>query len=210
VDIVQRKKIIKLVFGPGGLAEAKDIIEYEMKKENIDQLWPANDKRYMEKVTNQLLKHSLELHWNNHLELRWTNNNAESLNHVLKQMTNWKPQDLPKLLEQLKDLSQAQQNEVERSIFQRGQLKLVESLATLTTRPEVWLQMDMEKKKIVKTKVRRATNPGRVTSATGHLTVHGTPSKGRKPGQRKRPRTNRTEPVAKKKENTRAFDSRKR
>jgi hypothetical protein len=59
--------------------------------------------------------------------------------------------------------------------------------------------MDMEKKKLVKTKVRRATNSGRVTSATGHLTVHGTPSKGRKPGQRKRPRTNRTEPVAKKK-----------
>ena len=32
----------------------------------------------------------------------WTNNNCESINHVIKQYTLWRPQQLPDLIEKLR------------------------------------------------------------------------------------------------------------
>lgn len=204
LDVSQRNKLINSVFGTDGLAEAEDSIEFQLKKDNIARMWPQKDARYLEKMTTQLLKHSLELHWDGHLNIGWTNNNAESVNHVLKQLVQWKPQDLPQLVDKLHKLVTAQSNEIERAIIQRGELKLVDSLSYLALKPDVWLKMDAEKKKLARNKILKAPSApsGHITSASGHLTVNGTPSKGRKPGQRKRPRAIRTqssnEPISKK------------
>ena len=51
----------------------------------------------------------------------WTNNNCESINHVLKLAVDWKKQDLPTLIEStINDLIEAQTIEVERAIIGRG------------------------------------------------------------------------------------------
>ena len=51
----------------------------------------------------------------------WTNNNSESINHVLKLAVNWRPQALPTLIETtLNDLIKAQYIEAERAIICRG------------------------------------------------------------------------------------------
>jgi len=38
----------------------------------------------------------------------WTNNNAQSMNHVLKQMVHWRPQKLLELIANLRTLVEAQ------------------------------------------------------------------------------------------------------
>ena len=46
---------------------------------------------------------------------RWTNNNCVSVNHVIKQYTQWWPQQLPDLVDKLRDLVRGQYTEADRA-----------------------------------------------------------------------------------------------
>ena len=46
----------------------------------------------------------------------WTNNNAESLNHVLKKETNWRPQKLDELVKTIKKRVRDQYNNKTRTL----------------------------------------------------------------------------------------------
>ena len=46
----------------------------------------------------------------------WTNNNSESINHVLKQVVQWRSQKLPELVSRLRTLVDAQFIEADRAM----------------------------------------------------------------------------------------------
>jgi hypothetical protein len=54
----------------------------------------------------------------------WTNNNAESLNHVFKQLTDWKPQPLPELCNLLSNHIVAQFKNLESAMVDMGKFRL--------------------------------------------------------------------------------------
>jgi len=68
----------------------------------------------------------------------WTNNNAESINHVLKQFTQWKPQQLPDLIDKLRQLVSGQFVEADRAIVSRGDLVLAPSHNKHRLTVDVW------------------------------------------------------------------------
>jgi len=118
----------------------------------------------------------------------WTNNNAESVNHVLKQFTQWKPQQLPDLVDKLRQLVTAQFNEADRAIIGRGDFVLAASHAKHRLTVDVWSAMsDGRRDKVAKACV-RPTAPPSSTSTDGSLTVLLTPGAGKKPHQKRRRR----------------------
>ena len=57
----------------------------------------------------------------------WTNNNCESLNHVLKQAIDWRSKPLVPLVEKLQDLADGQFKELRSAMLGTGEYKLADS-----------------------------------------------------------------------------------
>jgi hypothetical protein len=51
----------------------------------------------------------------------WISNNVECMNHVLKNVTNWRLQKLPDLVQSIKAIAAAQQRNAERAMYGEGQ-----------------------------------------------------------------------------------------
>jgi hypothetical protein len=71
----------------------------------------------------------------------WTNNNAESTNHVLKTMCDWKKINLVALVSSLHLHINAQYLELERAVYGQEGLKLAPAYTSLGKRGDDWLRM---------------------------------------------------------------------
>ena len=125
---------------------------------------------------------------------QWTNNNCESLNHVLKQTIDWKSQPLMDLIESVKERVESQFKELRRSIVGMGKFMLAESHEQFSVSRGVWAKKTlaeqdrhykrfkdfvMKDKRIVKTR-------------DGQSNVVAPRTKGKQINQCKRKRTERT------------------
>lgn len=142
-----------------------------------------------------LRDHVLRPSWDNKTDPRWTNNNAESINHVLKQETKWQPQHTPELIETLYGVYQLQDKELSRSLIGRGNYILAPRYAHHSVDPVMWSSMD-PKLKLAKIAAfrskRRPDVRGTVLSTDGNLRVPQAKSAGKKPHQRRRQRAERS------------------
>src|SRR6218665_1704944 len=128
----------------------------------------------------------------------WTNNNSESINHVLKQVVQWRPNQLPDLIDRMKSLVDGQYADADRALCGRGDFSLQPQWATHRLTVDVWSKMTpSQRQKAIK---RCFCLPGPPTSLSsdGVLTVPTTPGQGKKLNQKKRCRTNRTTTTVKK------------
>jgi len=94
----------------------------------------------------------------------WTNNNCESINHVLKQAVDWRPQQLPVLIDTLRQLVESQYTEADRAMCGVGDFVL--------------------RGKAVAACFKLGQSVS--TASDGGITVPNTPGGGKKPHQRKR------------------------
>ena len=122
----------------------------------------------------------------------WTNNNCESVNHVIKQYTQWRPQQLPDLINKLRDLVRGQYTEADRALCGRGDLQLVRTHAKHRIDIESWKSMSAaQRQKASDACFRQTIVVPSSTSTDNTLTVPTTPGAGKKPHQRKRQRNER-------------------
>lgn len=139
--------------------------------------------------------HVLGPAWAHGTTPRWTNNNAESMNHILKQQTKWKLQNLPDLIDKLDAVVRLQEKELERSLVDRGDYIVAPSYAAYKIDPQTWCTMDAKTKaaKISAFRCKRKAGVrNTVLSSDGTLRVSQTKSAGKKPHQRRRKRAERT------------------
>ncbi|GFO17840.1 hypothetical protein PoB_004434500 [Plakobranchus ocellatus] len=117
----------------------------------------------------------------------WTNNLAESLNHVLKQTTNWRNLNLPAPVEALNDLVHGQSKEIERSLIGRGDLMLHEQFLRFRMTADAWQALPGGKRKKHMsrfTKRIRDSNLQVSRGWEGDLLENAPKDKGRKLGQK--------------------------
>ena len=78
-----------------------------------------------------ILKENMNTIWENpqFIGFHWTNNNSESLNHILKMSINWTPQALINLIETLRNVVGGLYQDVTRAIVGRGQFRLAEDFS---------------------------------------------------------------------------------
>ena len=129
----------------------------------------------------------------------WTNNNSESINHVIKQFTQWRPQQLPDLVDKLRQLVNGQYCEADRAMLGRGDFMLVPSHAKHRLTVDVWGSMSAAQREKAGRACFTLPAPPSSTSTDGSMTVPLTPGAGKKPHQRKRHRAERTTTVSVKK-----------
>jgi len=120
----------------------------------------------------------------------WTNNNAESVNYVLKQFTRWKPQQLPDLIDKLRQLVTGQFNAADRAIIggARGDFVLAASHPKHRLTVDVWSAMSDGRRDKVSKACCQPPAPPSSTSTDGSLTMPLTPGASKKPHQKRRRR----------------------
>jgi len=103
---MQRHAIIGCLFGAGGAAAtaaSTDLVAFDDCIENYPKTVlcsaPANIQQYIDSRIIHLLRLNVLAS-----EMEWTNNNAESVNHILKQVIQRRPQQLPDLIRKLPGL----------------------------------------------------------------------------------------------------------
>lgn len=123
----------------------------------------------------------------------WTNNNSESINHVLKSYTQWRVQQLPDLVEKLRLLVESQQIEADRSLCGRGDFELKPAYANHRLTIDIWKEMnDAQRSRSSSACFRLKSSVLSSTSTDGQMAIPVTPGRGKKPCQRKRPPNERT------------------
>lgn len=203
----ERKKITKQIFDLNGLTSSEDQVQLEEKLLEVTKEIKKTTPEFIDYFQTILLpkiNETLQTIWRYpSICMHWTNNNCESLNHVLKMKINWTPQNIPRLIETLREVVTSQYIDAERSLIRRGNFRLSESFRVFEQPREEWREKSKEQKerymkKILKTplvKEKRRTS----ISKDQKLWIYTAPGGGKKKGQRKRMRNAKTTTVLKKK-----------
>ena len=78
----------------------------------------------------------------------WTNNNAESMHHVMKIDANWKPHNTPELIKLLSDMVRLQMIDLQRSLYGLiGNFRLIGPFRKFAIREDIFRQKSEEDKR---------------------------------------------------------------
>jgi len=192
-----RKTIVDRLFGDSRLASADNVIAFDaavvatkfLEKGLVEA--PDDTRNYVPTRIVMLLRLNLSAG-----QPRWTNNNCEAINHVLKQSVQWQLQQLPMLIGHLSDLVDAQHGEADRAMCGRGDCYLAPTHVQHRHTPDTWSAMlDKQRQKAADACFKFQLKPAMTTSSDNKVTGPTTPGGGKKPHQRKRQRPERSTTV---------------
>ena len=205
VDKYDKKNILDKIFGDDGLVHADDTICFDEKCEELETLSQSISKnflRYFQKRLKDLLNAKRkDPEIASQTDKMWTNNNCESVNHVLKQAIEWKSKPLLDFILYVNGLVDAQFKDLKRALVSTGQFRLADSHRQFAISKSVWAnKTDDERNRLFRRfRAFEQKNARFVTSTDGQSEVVVPRTKGQKIGQRKRKRTERTVTVPMKK-----------
>ena len=205
VDKADRQKNLGMIFHEDGLIDANDSICFDAKSEEIEKVSKDLSSKFHRYFQNKLKKNLQErVHQpivSGVIDKPWTNNNSESLNHVLKQAIDWKSKPLLDLITILATLIETQFKDLRKSLVGVGEYKLSETHAHFSVSRTMWVSKTNEERDRLYKRFRLFTpkDTKTVTSTDGKMTVIQPRSLGKKIGQIKRKKTDRTVTVKKQK-----------
>jgi len=109
---------------------------------------------------------------------RWTSNNCESVNHMLKQAIDWRPQQLPDLIDTLRQLVNSQYTEADRAMCGVGDFVLRSSFVKHRLTIDAWRTMTVKQRNKAIAgcfKLAQSTE----TASDGGMTLPNTPGGGK-------------------------------
>jgi len=119
----EQRAVMDALFGTAGLISCTEVVSFDacaMKLQTAElRNTPAVFYDYVLRRVFPLM-HQNALSGNS----KWSNNNAESVNHVLKQAIDWRPQQLPELIRILHKLVESQYTEANRAMCAVGDFVL--------------------------------------------------------------------------------------
>ena len=177
-----RYRLSTMVFGEKGVVATEDSHEYEAKVACLHravQDLPIGDGKNMlvRYLNNKFLPVVLDrvVVPNQRLGLgtKWTTNNCESINHVLKQVVNWKPQPRPQLVEKLQTEVEVQHKDIKHAIFGRGNFVLAPGFGHFKSSEQEWHALTKVQQEALFNKLliarKRGKEPRQVTSTNQKL-----------------------------------------
>lgn len=187
----ERKELFDAIYGSAGLMSCSDISSFDATVQQLVQgimvRSPPQFTAYFEGHVVPLLRANAAAGRNT-----WTNNNCEAVNHVLKQYTQWRPQQLPDLVIQLRDLINGQHLEADRALIGLGDFDLQRTHMKHRVTVDAWRAMSETQRLHLSNACFKWPTVPSSTSADGTFTVPLTPGAGKKRQQRKRRRTEKT------------------
>ena len=109
----ERSSIKAALFGPDGVSSADDQIVFDYRLERAEKLWTetceaSGDPKHVQYFEDRLAR-MLKTNFDTKTQIPWvadlgdwTNNNCESMNHVLKNSVDWQTQPITTLVHNLK------------------------------------------------------------------------------------------------------------
>jgi hypothetical protein len=201
--MIKRAEIIELLFGTEGIVNADDTIDFETK--SVEPKTKVQDHPQFINYFDHQLKDRLDSfvniprRKNNEMSDKlWTNNNAESINHVFKVAVNWKPQSTPELINKIYDCVDIQILHLRRALHSSGDYVLAPIQEHYRIPERIWRCKSTEDKHNVfkcflQDKIRKRPYSAMITSTDGkYAVVNKAKTLAKKPGQHKRARTERT------------------
>jgi hypothetical protein len=202
IDNKERLRLMDIIFGPDGLVDADTSLQFEEKattlKDDLCKYPKLAD--YFDKQVKPRLKSFVNIPRRENDEIgqkMWTNNNSESINHVFKVAVNWKPQSTPDLIQKLHDCVTTQFLHLRGSLHGHGDYCLSPSDRHYFIPDQVWRCKGKEEKDNIFERFLKDLSRKRkmqmVTSSNGqYAVVNKAKSVAKKPAQRKRPRSEKT------------------
>lgn len=195
----QNKPVLAAVFGDAGVTAANSRVVFDARLAHATSLAHSNNfGDYFSNRLSPLLQHNVDTsqqqHFPTNVDTRWTNNNSESANHMLKVAIAWKPKSLLDLVAKLSELVRGQYEEVERALINPGDYKLDAAFDRFYTHRHIWRTLSDEQRtrhikkfyNTCKTATQTVTSSNLITSV--RMPAHG----GKKKGQTTRKRATRT------------------
>lgn len=145
-----RAHVLQKIFGDGGLVESEDEVVFSIRQDSVEALIEEECARFKPYFTSQLapkLKQNLQtVQHNNFVSSRWTNNNAESINHILKLLVDWRAQPLLDLVRKLHELVRVHYLDVQRAMVGEGNFILSPEFEKFCVQPAVWEKKSTEQR----------------------------------------------------------------
>lgn len=178
---------------------------YCSRKDDLDfyfHKYPRFHNYWERRIERKVKKYVYEPIRNGDISQLWTNNNSESMNNRLKQVAEWKQHRLPELVERLAMVSRIQIMNLRRTLYGQGDFKLYGGSKHFTVGKSDWMKMSGTDKDNTFAKFlndtkhldkENSSTAKYITSKAGTFKcVKPKASAGKKPGQRRRPRAERT------------------
>lgn len=201
-----RNSIVDRIFGEHGLAVAEDSVIYCEREGELltacsklsDKLVTHMTKTVLPAVHNFVFKPKQQHSW---LDSLWMNNRSESMNHVLKIEIDWKPQRIHELIDHLFRTVKLQISDLRRALYGHGNFALWSPFTKFSVVYAIWhMKSEDEKSKLFNNFLHACPNtvtytkPKVIASVNAEIHMPLKKSIATKPGQRKRPRTERARP----------------
>ena len=188
----------KLVFGCEGVTAARDSFDEEQRTEKLTEACQNLPQSALQYIQRHILPKLAANRRNG--RPNWTNNNAESMNHVIKTTTQWRKQKMPNLIDKLRtEVVNYQYSNVRSAIIGTGEFSLAPDSQRYSVEPNVWSGMSVDRRRRALDDLladrKSSSHVGKanrqIASSDGRLHVR-TPPGGRKPHQRRRGLSERT------------------
>lgn len=193
----QVRVIQQEIFGEDGLLSSADTSAFDLRGMELQEQYAyqipsfaAYFDKLLQVLRNQIYKPTID----GFIPLNWTNNNCESINHILKLCTNWKLLKVPELIKKLHNIVKLQEADVRKAVHGQGNYELSPLATTFRVPHSVWMTMTSEAKEAAMSKFYKGTirESKMVVSCDQKLTIPATPKQAKKPGQKTRCKATRT------------------
>ena len=166
-----RIELINRVYGKSGLVNADDSIVFDVRKSEIESILENRPlvRKYCQDSVFPLVRDFVFVPRKKHnLPLSWSNNNAESANHMLKSHNEWKMLNLVSLIQKLGEILTMQDRDVQRAMFGLGNYNLSSHMLHHRISVQRWSVMSAKDRN---NRVHRFINDCRVSLSHGHLST---------------------------------------
>ena len=205
MKLKEKNMVLKTIFGDNGVINADDDLSLEFRLAVAEHTFPPEGCSYFESIKTILQENynASQTPTFKNLKTYWTNNNSESMNHVIKQKIQWKPCNLVELIENLHELVKQQYKEARRALVGYGKYELCTEFSQFKLTPSKWVLLTTREREKIFLNFLSSKKPwsGKFFSISndGKKKVIFPKHKGKKPGQRKRCRSVKTTTVTIKK-----------
>ena len=197
-----RQNVMNKLFDQDGPVDSNTTVDFDVRADEIDsttkEKYPVFAHYFESNLKPRLQKYVFQPNRRREDDKLWTNNNAESLNNILKLTTNWRPKCTSELIDKLYRETKLQFSDYRSALHDTGNYRLVSSEKHYLVNGAVWRCRSEEEKcelfsAFLGDKKKRQRQKY-ITSKGGQLSVpNKTKGTAKKPNAKKRPVNVRTQ-----------------
>ena len=196
-----RESVMDKIFGTDGITDANCTIDFESKsnelKMSLEEKYSKFNSYFEKNLKTRLKEYVFDPCRQDNGKRNWTNNNAESLNNILKLAVDWKPQCTKELIEKIHSVTELHFLDYRSALHDSGNYRLARKEYAYNVNDALWrCKSDDEKEELFMNFLKDTKKRKRealVTSNDGKFSVISkAKTVARKANQHKRPRNERT------------------